>query len=131
MAHFAQIVSNIVVQVLVVPDEVADRGQDYLANELQLGGTWIQTSYNTKAGVHLYGGEPLRKNYAGIGYTYDTVRDAFIPPNTELTASWILDEDSCTWKPPFPAPDDGKIYRWNESIVNWEEYIFPGNIQPA
>jgi len=120
MAHFAQINSdNIVTQVLVVSDNDQHRGHDFLANDLGLGGTWIQTSYNTRGGVHSSGGTPLRKNYAGIGYTYDSGRDAFIPPKPY--ASWVLDEGTCLWNAPTPYPTDGKMYRWNEDTTNWVE----------
>lgn len=96
MAHFAEIDdNNIVLRVLVVPDDQEERGQEFLAVDLDLGGTWIQTSYNTAGGVHLNGGTPLRKNYAGIGYTYDPNRDAFIPEKPD--GEWTLDEETCTW----------------------------------
>lgn len=78
---------------------------------------WIQTSYNTVEGVHLLGGIPLRKNFAGIGYTYDFVRDAFIPPKPY--DSWVLDEDKCIWIPPIPKPDGN--YAWDEINNNWVE----------
>jgi hypothetical protein len=98
MAHFAEInENNIVIRVLVVPDEQENRGQDFLANDLNLSGTWIQTSYNTKEGVHILGGISLRKNYAGIGYTYDAIRDAFIPPKP-VGDEWILNENTCQWE---------------------------------
>jgi len=92
MAHFAEIDSNnIVTRVLVVPDEQEHRGQDFLANELGLGGTWVQTSYNAR----------IRKNYAGIGYTYDTGRDAFIAPKPECHPDKVtFDEETCTWSCP-------------------------------
>ena len=92
MAHFAEIDSNnIVTRVLVVPDEQEHRGQDFLANELGLGGTWVQTSYNNR----------IRKNYAGIGYTYDAVRDAFIAPKPECHPDKVtFDEETCTWSCP-------------------------------
>jgi len=117
-AHFAQINSdNIVTQVLVVSDADQHRGHDFLATDLGLGGTWIQTSYNTRGGVHSSGGTPLRKNYAGIGYTYDSGRDAFIPPKP--FASWVLDEGTCLWNAPVPYPTDGKMYNWNEATTSW------------
>jgi hypothetical protein len=120
MAHFAQVdENNTVVQVLVVSDDQAHRGQDFLANDLGLGGNWIQTSYNTNAGVHANGGTPLRKNYAGIGYTYDASRDAFIPPKP--FNSWTLNEDTCLWDAPVAYPADGKMYRWDEDTTNWVE----------
>lgn len=92
MAHFAEIDSNnIVTRVLVVPDEQEHRGQDFLANELGLGGTWVQTSYNNR----------IRKNYAGIGYTYDAGRDAFIAPKPECHPDKVtFDEETCTWSCP-------------------------------
>jgi len=121
MAHFAEIdENNIVTRVLVVDNEQEDRGQEFLATDLGLGGTWIKTSYNTIAGVHSNGGTPLRKNYAGIGYTYDSVRDAFYAPKP--FASWILDEETCTWNAPTPMPvEEGKFFTWNEETTSWEE----------
>ena len=120
MAHFAQIdENNVVVQVLVVPHAQEDRGQEFLANDLNLGGTWKKTSYNTSGGVHANGGTPYRKNYAGIGYTYDATRDAFIPPKP--FASWILNEATCLWDAPVAYPTDGKIYTWNEDTTSWDE----------
>lgn len=98
MAHFAQIdENNIVVSVLVVDNEQEHRGQEFLAIELGLGGIWLQTSYNTFGGVHLLGGTPLRKNYAGIGFTYDADRDAFIPPKPD--GNYTLNEQTCLWEP--------------------------------
>jgi hypothetical protein len=124
MAHFAEIdKNNIVVRVLRVPDEEEHRGQDFLAIDLALGGTWIQTSYNTRGGVHTNGGTPLRKNYAGIGYTYDSERDAFIPPKPY--ESWLLNNDTCLWDAPVPYPTDGKMYRWDEDTVSWVEVEAP------
>jgi hypothetical protein len=121
MAHFAEIdENNIVTRVLVVDNDQEDRGQEFLATDLGLGGTWIKTSYNTIAGVHSNGGTPLRKNYAGIGYTYDSVRDAFIPPAP--FASWILNEDTCNWEAPTPMPvEEGKFFTWNEETTSWVE----------
>lgn len=119
MAHFANIdENNIVTQVLVVGDDQENRGHDFLANDLGLGGTWIKTSYNTHGGVHSNGGTPLRKNYAGIGYTYDAGRDAFIPPKP--FNSWVLDEDTCLWKAPTPMPTEGGPYMWVEDDLNWQ-----------
>jgi hypothetical protein len=120
MAHFAEIDSNGVVQrVLVVADEQEDRGQEFLANDLGLGGTWVKTSYNTNGGVHSLGGTPFRKNYAGIGFTYDAAKDAFIPPKPY--ESWKLNNDTCLWDAPKPYPTDGAMYSWNEETTNWEE----------
>jgi hypothetical protein len=91
MAHFAEIDSNnIVVRVLVVPDEQEHRGQEFLADELGLGGTWVQTSYNAR----------IRKNYAGIGYTYDESRDAFIAPKPVCHNTVEFNEQTCTWSCP-------------------------------
>jgi len=109
MAHFAEVENNIVTRVLVVPDEQEHRGQDFLANELGLGGTWVQTSYNAR----------IRKNYAGINYTYDPIRDAFIAPRPY--ESWLLDEETCQWKAPVEMPTDDKMYVWDETSVNWVE----------
>lgn len=111
MAHFAEIVDGIVQRVIV-----ADT-QEWC--EQNLGGTWVQTSYNTHGGEHTLGGTPLRKNYAGIGYTYDDARDAFIPPKP--FASWVLNEDTCLWEAPVPMPTDGKLYSWDESSQQWVE----------
>jgi hypothetical protein len=120
MAHFAEIdESNTVVRVLVVPDAQEGRGQEYLADDLGLGGTWKKTSYNTQGGVHALGGTPYRKNYAGIGYTFDAAKDAFIAPKPY--ASWVLDEATCTWQAPVAMPNDDKIYRWDEETTNWIE----------
>jgi len=101
MAHFAEIDdTNTVIRVLVVPDDQEHRGHEFLAVDLGLGGTWFQTSYNTHGGQHANGGTPLRKNYAGIGYTYDPSRDAFIPPQPD--PSFILNPDTCQWEEPTP-----------------------------
>lgn len=123
MAHFAEIdENNIVTRVLVVGDDQEDRGQEFLANDLDLGGTWLKTSYNTHRGIHALEGTPLRKNYAGIGYSYNPTLDAFIPPKP--FASWVLDEGTCDWNAPVEMPvEEGKRYLWNEDIVNWQEVI--------
>lgn len=113
MTHFAKVCDGIVTQVIVAEPEFFDTFIDTSA------GTWIQTSYNTMGGVHREGGTPLRKNYAGIGFSYDHVRDAFIPPKPY--SSWVLDEETCLWIPPVQMPDDGKTYEWNESTINWVE----------
>ena len=119
MAYFARIEEGIVTSVLTVSDADEHRGQDLLAIDLALGGTWVQTSYNTRGGIHTNGGTPLRKNYAGIGYTYDEVRDAFIPPKP--FPSWVLNEDTCLWDAPVPYPSDGKMYEWDEDSQSWIE----------
>jgi hypothetical protein len=118
MAHFAEIDgNNIVISVLVVDNELEHRGEDYLANELGLGGRWLQTSYNTHGGTHSLGGNPLRKNYAGIGYSYDPERDAFIPRRPY--ESWNLNEETCLWEAPVAMPTDVAC-RWNEELQTWE-----------
>lgn len=109
MAHFAKIENNIVTQVIV-----ADT-QEWC--ESALGGEWVQISYNTYGGVHTQGGTPLRKNYAGIGYSYDRERDAFIPQKPY--SSWILNEETCLWEAPISKPDDGNRYVWDEEKVEW------------
>ena len=123
MAHFAEVnEENIVTRVLVVDNSEENNGQVFLADTLGLGGTWIKTSYNTFGGVHSNGGTPLRKNYAGIGYTYDSSRDAFIPPKPY--ASWLLNEDTCLWDAPTPMPvQEGKIFKWVEEDLNWQEVV--------
>jgi len=113
MSHFAKVTDGKVTQVIVAEPEFFNTFVDSSAGE------WIQTSYNTQGGVHLLGGTPLRKNYAGIGYTYDRTRDAFIPP--QPFASWTLNEDTCLWDAPTPYPTDGKNYRWDEPTTSWIE----------
>ena len=120
MAHFAEIdAEGTVLRVLVVADDQEGRGQEFLANDLGLGGTWKKTSYNTSGGVHSNGGTPYRKNYAGIGFKYDESKDAFIPPKP--FASWTLDEGTCLWEAPVSYPGDGGIYTWNEDTTSWDE----------
>jgi hypothetical protein len=113
MAHFAKVRDGLVVQVIVAEPEFFETFVDSSPGE------WIQTSYNTFGGEHKLGGTPLRKNYAGIGFTYDRVRDAFIPPKP--FASWLLNEDTCLWDAPVAYPTDGKDYSWNEETTNWVE----------
>jgi hypothetical protein len=118
MAHFAKVQNGIVTQVIVAEPEFFDTFVDSTPGE------WIQTSYNTRGGVHYGqdgqpdGGVALRKNYAGIGFTYDKTRDAFIPP--QPYPSWTLNEDSCLWEPPVAYPEDGQQYRWDENTQSWE-----------
>ncbi len=106
MAHFAKVLDGKVVQVIVAEQEFIDTFVD------ETPGKWIQTSYNTRGGQHLLGGTPLRKNYAGIGFSYDKTRDAFIPPQT--FPSWTLNETTCLWEAPLTRP--GVNYRWNEEL---------------
>jgi hypothetical protein len=112
MSHFAKVENGVVTQVLRITQEVVDTG------EFGDPSLFVQTSYNTYGNQHLLGGTPLRGNYAGIGYTYDSVNDVFIAPSP--FASWVLN-DSWLWEPPFPAPQDGKVYGWDETIVGWKE----------
>lgn len=119
MAHFAELDDqNIVLRVIVVSDEDAVDGENF-CHDL-LGGRWKQTSYNTRGGQHLLGGTPFRKNYAGIGYTYDETLDAFLPP--QPYPSWILDLNTGLWNPPILKPNDpndNQYYVWDESQSNW------------
>jgi hypothetical protein len=130
MASFAKIgLNSKVIEVLSVVNEVLhdsngveqeNIGIDFLT-KLTGYPVWKQTSYNTHGGVHNNGGTPLRKNHAGIGYTYDETRDAFIPPKP--FNSWILNEDTCNWNAPVAYPSDNGRYKWNETNLNWEEII--------
>ena len=113
MAHFAKVVDGKVTQVIVAEPEFFETFVDTSPGE------WIQTSYNTRGGEHTLGGTPLRKNYAGIGFTYDRTRDAFIPP--QPFPSWVLDEDTCLWNAPVAVPTDGKHYTWDEATTSWVE----------
>lgn len=121
MGHFAKVVNGIVTQVIVAEPEFFDTFIDTAPGE------WIQTSYNTAAGIHYKSNshEPsddqskaLRKNYAGVGYTYDKIRDAFIPPKPHK--SWILNEETCRWDAPVPYPTDGNAYVWDEEAQEWK-----------
>lgn len=116
MPHFAKLnKNNLVTFVLVGRDE--DEGKEVELSE-RTGDVYKQTSYNTSGGVHSLGGTPLRKNYAGIGFKYDSKLDAFISPKP--FKSWKLDKLSCQWAPPIPYPGDGLMYSWSETIGNWE-----------
>ncbi len=122
MAHYAFLDgSNIVTEVITGKNE----GEEGINWEQWYGEFRGQvckrTSYNTQGGVHSSGGTPFRKNYAGIGYTYDEARDAFIPPKP--FASWLLNEESCLWEAPAPHPADGGFYSWNEETQNWEAAV--------
>jgi len=117
MAHFAKLdENNIVVFVTVGRDE--DNGKEAELSA-RTGDVYKQTSYNTNGGLHALGGTPFRKNYSGIGYTYDANRDAFIPPKPYN--SWVLDENTCLWNAPVAMPTDDKRYTWDENTVNWVE----------
>ena len=110
MSHYAKVENGIVTQVIVADQDVIDSGL--------FGSGWIQTSYNTRGGQHPQNTR-LRKNYAGIGYSYDIDRDAFIPP--QPYASWQLNEDTCLWSSPIPMPNDGNFYVWNEIATSWDK----------
>lgn len=129
MAHWAELdENNIVTRVLVGDnnDPNGDEGYQWLIDNL--GGTWVKTSYNARGGKRI---NPetnelteevgFRKNYAGIGYTYDASRDAFIPPKP--FNSWTLNEETCLWDAPTPMPNDGKFYRWDEDTTSWLEVV--------
>lgn len=118
MAHFAKVVDGLVTKVIVAEPEFFDTFIDDTA------GKWIQTSYNTRGGVHYDpqtgepdDGVPLRMNYAGLGFSYDKEKDAFIPPKPY--ESWVLDESTCLWEAPVERPTDGAVYYWDEETLSW------------
>ncbi len=122
MGHFAKVVDGKVTQVIVAEPDFFDTFVDTSP------GAWIQTSYNTRGGVHYQPdsntpsadqSKALRKNYAGVGYSYDADTDAFIPPSP--FPSWILNQETCLWDAPVPMPTDGKVYIWNEDTLSWKE----------
>lgn len=124
MAHYVKVVNGVVTNGIVASPEFFERFID------DSPGQWLQTSYNTRGGIHYDPNsnvpsqdqsKALRKNYAGIGYTYDAQRDAFIPPKPYN--SWVLNEDTCLWDPPIPYPTDGKDYKWDEPTVSWVEIV--------
>jgi hypothetical protein len=124
MAHYAKVNNGIVEQVIVADASFFETFVDSSPGE------WIQTSYNTKGGIHYDPNtwipspdqsKALRKNYAGIGYSYDRELDAFIPPKE--FASWVLNPQTCLWEAPIPRPNDGKIYVWDESLKQWIEQV--------
>ena len=120
MSHFAEIDNDGIVQRVIVAE------QDFI-NSGAVGDSfrWIQTSFNTKGGKHypegseVSDGDGFRKNFAGVGFTYDKTRDAFIP--SQPYASWLLDETTCKWNAPTPMPEDDKMYKWNEDTTSWKE----------
>lgn len=126
MAHFAKLDENNIVVFVTVGRQEDDGNEAELT--ARTGDVYKQTSYNTRGGTHYDPdtGEPsadqtkaLRKNYAGVGYTYDEARDAFIPP--KVFQSWVLNEDSCTWEAPVAYPEDGNEYIWNEETQSWDQ----------
>jgi hypothetical protein len=112
MSHYAKVENGIVTQVIVAGQDVIDSGL--------FGTGWVQTSYNTHGGQHPEN-RPMRKNYAGVGFTYDSQKDAFIPPKP--FASWTLNEETCLWDCPVSYPTDGKVYIWNEDQQQWIESL--------
>lgn len=110
MSHFAYVQDGTVREVIVAE-------QDFVDSLPARPGVWVQTSYNTLQGEHLLGGTPLRKNYAGIGYTYDETLDAFIPPKPYI--DWVLNETKGDWEAPTPYPTDGNVYYWDEYNHQW------------
>ena len=122
MAHFAKLgVGDIVEKVHVVSNDVAtteQAGIDFLNNLYNTRDVFKQTSYNTYGGEHKLGGTPFRKNYATIGGTYDSSRDAFIPPKPH--SSWVLNETTCQWESPVEKPEDDNYYVWNEETQQWD-----------
>jgi hypothetical protein len=126
MAYFAKIKNDVVEQVIAVNNQDIVDGQNDESEEIGVqlcrdlfGGDWVQTSYNTRGGVNSSGRPSLRKNYAGVGFTYDSTRDAFIPP--QPYASWTLNEDTCLWDSPVPYPTDDLMYSWDEDTTSWVE----------
>lgn len=115
MSHFAKLDENNIVTFVTVGRQEDDGLEAELSE--RTGDLYKQTSYNTRGGVHILGGTPLRKNYAGIGYVYDEGRDAFIPPKPY--DSWVLDEETCLWNAPVLMPEDGE-YIWNEESQTWD-----------
>jgi hypothetical protein len=117
MAHYAFLDENsVVVQVIVGKDEDDIYNWEIIYGR-EMGLVCKRTSYNTAGGIHTNGGTPFRKNYAGIGFTYDANRDAFIPP--QPFTSWVLNENTCLWDPPIPYPSDDSLYFWDESSISW------------
>jgi hypothetical protein len=129
MAHYAFLDENNIVTDVIVGCDENNIVTDVIVGRAEDGTDWEQhygafrgqvckrTSYNTMGGVHGKGGTPFRKNYAGVGFFYDEVRDAFIPPPPY--PSWVLNEVTCQWDAPYPYPDETKMYQWNEDIIGW------------
>ena len=117
MAHYAFINENYIVTEVIVGKDESNFDWERHYGDIR-GQLCKRTSYNTIGGVHTTGGTPFRKNYAGIGYTYDPALDAFYPPKPY--SSWTLNTNSCLWEAPFAYPDDGKMYIWNEDSIQWD-----------
>jgi|TARA_R110002153_G_C13269055_1_gene493084 hypothetical protein len=122
MAHYAFLDSNNIVTEVIAGKDETDTSHDWEAYYSNIRGlTCKRTSYNTFGGVNNVDNDDFRKNYAGVGYSYDSTRDAFIPP--QPYTSWVLDEDTCLWESPVPMPTEplplGEYYKWDEEIINW------------
>ena len=113
MSHYAKVLDGKVINVIVAESDFFNTFVDTSP------GTWIQTSYNTKANVHVNGGTPLRGNYAGVGFIYDRIHDVFYPP--QPYPSWTLDTTTWSWTPPVPYPSDNNYYNWNEATKTWDK----------
>ena len=119
MAHYAFLDKNNIVTEVIVGKNEGEEGINWEQHYGSFRGQLCKrTSYNTVNGIHSLGGTPFRKNYAGIGMTYDSNRDAFIPQKP--FNSWILNEQTCNWDAPVARPNDNNMYKWNEEILNWE-----------
>lgn len=116
MAHYAFIDENNIVTEVIVGNDESEGDWEQVYGDFR-GSVCKRTSYNTRAGQHIRGGTPFRKNYAGIGFSYDEIRDAFIPPKP--FESWVLNEDTCLWEAPISYPDDGQEYVWDEDSNQW------------
>jgi hypothetical protein len=122
MAHYAFLDEHYIVTEVIVGKDESNFDWEKHYGDFR-GQLCKRTSYNTIGGVHNSGGTPFRKNYAGIGYSYDPDRDAFIPPKPY--PSWVLDEITCLWSAPTAMPDDGKRYNWDEATTSWVEFVMP------
>jgi len=122
MAHYAFLDEHYIVTEVIVGKDESNFDWEKHYGDFR-GQLCKRTSYNTIGGVHNSGGTPFRKNYAGIGYSYDPDRDAFIPPKPY--PSWVLDEITCLWSAPTAMPDDGKRYNWDEATMSWVELVMP------
>lgn len=127
MGHYAKIVNGKVVNVIVATQDVINKYNDNEPELTKFPSSWIKTSYNTRGGIHYQPdsnipsedqSKALRKNYAGVGYTYDEQKDAFIPP--QPFSSWLLNEETCLWEPPVRYPSDGNEYVWDEPTITWK-----------
>jgi len=126
MAHYAFLDENNMVTEVIVGKDETDTTMNWEQHyaEFRPGQRCLRTSYNTMGGIHKDGGTPFRKNYAGIGYSYDSDRDAFVPPKP--FASWTLNETTCNWEAPVPMPVvEGKRFAWNEATTSWDELVQP------